>query len=80
MTYILLLNDGRIEFEVNVFDPLQIDPAQICIAAGSIHELLRLVQDLDDTGFVLQTFHILVAVSITTLQNFDEFLVEALDH
>ncbi len=80
MTYILLLNDSWIEFEVNVFDSLQIDPAQIRIAAGSIHELLSLIKDLDDARFVLQTFHILVAVSITTLQNFYEFLIEALNH
>jgi hypothetical protein len=63
-----------------MFDPLQIDPAQIRITSGSIHKFLRLVQDLDNTRLVLETFNILVTMSITTLQDFNEFFVESLNN
>jgi hypothetical protein len=40
------LDDGRVELEVDVFDPLQVDSAQVASVAGSVNQLLGIVQDL----------------------------------
>ena len=76
------MDDSRVKLEVDVLDPLQVDPAQVPGVAGSgfVDQLLSLVQNGDDAGLVLETFNVLVAVSVTTFQNFDKFFVQTLNN
>ena len=79
-TYILLLDNSRVELEIDVLNPLKVDPAQVPRVAwpGPVYQLLCLVENSDDAGFVLETFDVLVAVCVATFQNFHKLFVQTL--
>ena len=81
-TYILLLDNSRVELEIDVLNPLQVDPAQVPGVAwsGPVDQLLCLVENSHDAGFVLETFDVLVAVRVATFQNFHKFFVQTLSN
>ena len=69
-THILLLNDLGVELEVDVLDPLEVDPAHV--AGGGVlglEQLLPLLEDGHHLRLVLQPVHVLVAVSVAALQH-----------
>ena len=81
-TYILLLDNSRVELEIDVLNPLKVDPAQVPGVAwpGSVDQLLCLVENSHDAGFVFETFDVLVAVRVATFQNLDKFFVQTLSN
>ena len=69
-THVLLLHDLRVELEVDVLDPLEVDPAHVA-GGGSLglEQLLPLLQDGHHLRLVLQPVHVLVAVGVAALQH-----------
>ena len=69
-THILLLDHFGVELEIDVLDPLQVDPAHV--AGGGIlglEQLLALLEDGHHLRLVLQPVHVLVTVRVTALQD-----------
>jgi hypothetical protein len=67
----LLVQDVRVELEVDVLDALQVDAANLGGGAGLLDELLRLLQNGDNARLVLQALHVLVAVRVARLQHLE---------
>lgn len=78
-THVLLFDDLGVELEVDVLDPLQVDPAEVGgRALLELDQLLGVLQNLDDAGLVLEPVHVLVGVRVAGLEHLDELLVEPL--
>jgi len=71
----LLINNLRIKLEVNMLNPLQKDSADFTCRSSFMNKFISLVKDLDKLGLVLESVNVLITVSITVLENFDEFLI-----
>ena len=72
-THVLLLNDLGVELEVDVLDPLEVDPAHV--AGGGVlglEQLLPLLEDGHHLWLVLQPVDVLVAVGVAALQDLNE--------
>merc|ERR1719450_783992 len=75
----LLLQNLWIKFKVDVFDPLQIYTAYLASRSSLLHQLVRFLKNSNNFRLVLQPVHILITVSITSLQNLDELLIQSFD-
>ena len=72
-THVLLLHAPRVELEVDVLDPLQVDPAHV--AGGGVlglEQLLPLLEDGHHLWLVLQPVDVLVAVGVAAFQDLNE--------
>ena len=69
-THVLLLDDLRVELEVDVLDPLEVNPAHVAGGGGlGLEQLLPLLQDGHHLRLVLQPVHVLIAVGVAALQH-----------
>ena len=79
-TYIFLLDNLCVKFEVNMIDSLQINTTHFTRRLILLKDLLSFDQECHDFFFVFESVNVLITVGIAALQHFVELFVQTFSH